>query len=80
MKQLQKLYNNAVLYWSPDLRLCHRNDTAVPLCDGATGQESKVKHENSGTCTMTLSAKKKNQQSDLACWCKSEHGSYFPVI
>lgn len=67
-------------YWSPDLRLCYRDDTAVPLCDGATGQKSKAKHENSGTCTTTLSAKKKQKQSDLACWCKSEHGSYFPVI
>lgn len=44
MLQLQNLYHNAVLYWSPDHRLYNQNDTAGLLCDGATGrgQQSKA--------------------------------------
>lgn len=65
-----------MLYWSPDLRLCYQNDTAVPLCDGATrrGQQSEACKQ------WNLYDDIKCKKSDMACWCKSEHGFYFSFI
>lgn len=63
-------------YIGARLRLSYHNDTAVALCDGATGQGQQSK-----VCKQWIFGNDvKCKKSDLACWCKSEHGSYFSVF